>query len=243
MGGAIYSSGQFTIWDGTFTGNQSLGGTAKVGGLASGGFGGAIFNDGTLAINRSTIVSNLTVGGTCLAYSNSGRTGDGLGGGIFNSSQMTATNCTVALNTALGGDGDQYFLSPSHTICVDGKALGGGMFNNTNAAFISVNLTLASNNSLQPVPDFTYYANGLTAGCQIANTNGTVYVLNTLIAYSGTNASVYGMVSDGGYNICSDGSASLDSGSSFNNTIRTRPAGQLWWSDLVHGLVGHQPRH
>ena len=41
---------------------------------------------------------------------------------------------------------------------------------------------------------------------------------NSLIAYGGTNGNAYGTITDVGFNICSDGSANLNSGSSYNST-------------------------
>ena len=60
------------------------------------------------------------------------------------------------------------------------------------------------------------YTNGITAGTQIANTNGTLALLNSIIA--GTNSNAYGPITDDGFNICSDGSANLNSGASYNFT-------------------------
>ena len=96
-----------------------------------------------------------------------------------------------------------------------GAGLGGGVFNNTNATFTAMNLTIASNNSSSPAGQF--FNSGFAAGDEIANTSGTLRLHNSLIAY-GTNNNAYGPVTDDGYNLCSDGTAGLASGSSFNNT-------------------------
>jgi hypothetical protein len=90
--------------------------------------------------------------------------------------------------------------------------MGGGIFNNIGATFIGMNLTIASNSCSS-----SGSINGI-AGTQIANTNGTLYLLNSLIAYGGTNGNAYGTITDDGYNISSDGSANLNSGSSYNFT-------------------------
>ena len=57
--------------------------------------------------------------------------------------------------------------------------------------------------------------NGI-AGKQIANVNGTMALLNSIIV--GTNSNAYGPITDDGFNICSDGSANLNSGASYNFT-------------------------
>jgi hypothetical protein len=97
--------------------------------------------------------------------------------------------------------------------------MGGGVFNNTSATFIAMNLTIASNScSSTSSPSWVYSTNGIATGMQIANTNGTLRLHNSLIAYGGTNGNAYGTITDDGYNICSDGSANLNSGSSYNFT-------------------------
>ena len=50
------------------------------------------------------------------------------------------------------------------------------------------------------------------------NTNGTLSLHNTIIAYSGTNVNAYGAVTDLGHNISSDGSANFSGAGSLNNT-------------------------
>jgi hypothetical protein len=94
--------------------------------------------------------------------------------------------------------------------------MGGGVFNNTNAMFIAMNLTIASNSCSSP--SSLYYTNGIAAGTQIANTNGTLRLHNSIIAYGDTNGNACGTITDDGYNICSDGTAQLFSGSSYNFT-------------------------
>jgi hypothetical protein len=135
-----------------------------------------------------------------------------LGGGIYNVSQFAATNCTIGYNFAIGGSSGQ-FAYPTQTA---GTAIGGGIFNNANATFTGMNLTIATNSCSSPAG--AYCVSGLATGCQIANTNGTLQLHNSIIAYSGTNADAYGVITDVGYNICSDASAELLSGLSYNNT-------------------------
>jgi hypothetical protein len=137
--------------------------------------------------------------------------GNGLGGGIFNASQFAATNCTIALNTTIGGSG-----SSSYTSGAGGNAMGGGAFNNTTATFIAMNLTIASNNCSSPSISFVC-TNGIAAGTQIANTNGTLRLHNSLIAYGDTNGNACGTITDDGYNLSSDASAGFSAPGSLNN--------------------------
>ncbi len=176
-------------------------------------YGGAIYNLGTAWLNRCSVYSNYVQGGSAFPYGPIGgiaNGGNGFGGGIFNASQLTATNCTIALNSATGGG-----ASGNGSYNISGNAFGGGVFNNTNATFIVMNLTVASNSCSSPAGQL--FTNGFAAGDEIANTNGTLRLHNSLIAY-GTNSNAYGPVTDDGFNICSDGSANFSSGSSFNYT-------------------------
>jgi hypothetical protein len=58
----------------------------------------------------------------------------------------------------------------------------------------------------------------MTAGDEIANTNGLLRLHNSILAAGGTNGNSFGPITDDGYNICSDGTAEFSSGSSFNFT-------------------------
>ncbi len=212
FGGAIYSAATLTVENSSFSENQALAGTSidfhTAGSID--GFGGAIYNSGTIALNNCSIYSNYVQGGSVWAYFEESTIGfRGLGGGIFNAAQFAATNCTIALNSAVGGNG-----SGGGSLGSGGDAFGGGIFNSTNASFFAMNVTIASNNCFSPFG--TRYTNGITAGTQIANTNGTLALLNSIIA--GTNSNAYGPITDDGFNICSDGSANLNSGASYNFT-------------------------
>ncbi len=217
FGGAVYSAVTLNVKDSSFFGNQTFAGNGtmnvvdpSIGSRGVDGFGGAIYNSGTAMLDRCSVYSNYVQGGGAVAYMGGivGNGGTGWGGGIFNASQFTATNCTIALNSAVGG----YCCCSSST---RGNAMGGGVFNNTNATFTGMNLTIASNSCSSPSGP---YLSGIVAGIQIANTNGTLRLHNSLIAYGGTNGNAYGVITDDGYNISSDGSANLNSGSSYSFT-------------------------
>jgi len=59
---------------------------------------------------------------------------------------------------------------------------------------------------------------GPSEGGDLAVTNATVTVQNSIIANSPHGGEVWGTILDGGYNICSDGSANLSAIGSLNNT-------------------------
>jgi hypothetical protein len=217
-GGAIYSAGMMTIQDSSIAANQSVAGNGTYvpqgGSKGMDAFGGAVYNKGTAMLNRCCIDSNFVQGGSGYAYSwEPANGGDAFGSGVFNASQCAMTNCTVALNSAIGGLGTYPYPPPA---AVSGNSLGGGIFNANNAVFIGMNVTVATNSCSSP--SARYATNGLATGFQIANTNGTLRLHNSIIAYSGTNANAYGPITDDGYNISSDGTASLSNGSSYNNT-------------------------
>jgi hypothetical protein len=215
-GGAVYCASDLTVGYSTFSGNQALCGVLEAGGAY--GNGGAIYNLGTASLNSCSIYSNLTQGGSAVndnSLSENG--GNGLGGGIFNASQFAVTNCTIALNTAESGSGS--VASYPASAGMNGNALGGGVFNYSNATFTAMNVTIASNYCIAQGAGFVGVSgSGFAAGTQIGNTNGTLQLHNSIIAYGGTNGNAYGIITDDGYNMCSDGTAQLFGGSSYNFT-------------------------
>ncbi len=217
-GGAVYSTSAVTVSDSLFLGNQVFAGNATEapsgGSMGVSGFGGGLYNAGLAVLNRCAVCSNSVAGGSAVSYPGTvANGGNGWGAGIFNASQLATTNSTIALNSAAGGSSEQDVFWG--IIPYGGEALGGGIFNNAGATFIAMNLTIASNSCSSPAGyEFT---NGFAAGDEIANTNGTLSLHNSILAY-GTNGNAYGPITDAGYNLCSDDSASLASGSSFNNT-------------------------
>jgi len=229
-GGAVYSAATLTVNDSSFLGNQTLSGNNTVvpDGALNGidAYGGAIYNLGTASLNRCSVYSNYIQGGNTIGNgvygygSGLANGGNGLGGGIFNASQLAVTNCTIALNSAAGGNGSGDRTDANfNQFGSGGNAFGGGVFNNSSATFIAMNLTIASNTCSSPSSPYgAYFREGIAAGAEIANTNGTLRLHNSIIAYGGSSGNAYGPITDDGYNICSDGSANLSSGSSYNNT-------------------------
>lgn len=240
FGGAIYSTSTLTAESSTFSGNQALPGNGgypynNPNALAD-GCGGGLYNAGTAVLDRCSIYSNYVQGATPTTSlpGSSAAGADGLGGGIFNASQLAITNCTIALNSAVAGSGS--FGSPSN-----GNALGGGLYNTNNATSTLMNDTIASNYCIASGPGF-YGINGLAAGVQIANTNGTLHLHNSIIAYGGTNGNAYGTITDDGYNICSDGTAQLFGGSSYNFTDpKLGPLADYGGPTLCMALLSNSP--
>jgi hypothetical protein len=240
FGGAVYSTCALTVESSSFSGNQALPGNVPYFSPIPGSYGGGLYNAGEAILDRCSIYSNYVQGGTpALQYpGNSAPGGDGLGGGIFNAGAIAITNCTIALNTALAGSGTGGFAT---AIGNNGAALGGGLFNSTNANCTLMNDTIASNYCIASGPEFQG-TNGLAAGVQIANTNGTLQLLNTIIAYGGTNGNAYGTITDDGFNISSDGSANFQSGSSYNFTDpQLGPLGDYGGPTLCMALLSNSP--
>jgi hypothetical protein len=118
--------------------------------------------------------------------------------------QISMTNCTVALNASRGGAG-------LNNGGAGGGAWGGGVY--SKGTFFGANVTIGSNSvAVAPVQ------NGLSAGANVANTNGSLGLYNSILAYPGASSNAVGIITDAGFNISSDGSANFSSGSSFNFT-------------------------
>jgi hypothetical protein len=216
QGGAIYSSATFRARESTFADNQALSGSGSD--IDTDGRGGAIYNLGLAELNACSLIANLARGGSSLDFGPNQKNpgGHGLGGAVFNSSQLIMTNCTTALNLAQGGE--TYGFNGSIAGGVAGSGAGGGVYDASNGVFTAVNVTIASN-SVVSVTEGPYWTNyGFADGANIAVTNGTISLMNSILAYPGTNNNAWGTITDAGYNMSSDGSANFNSGSSFNFT-------------------------
>jgi hypothetical protein len=216
QGGAIYSSATFKASESTFVGNQALsGGNSDTN---TDGCGGAIYNLGSAVLNGCTLISNLARGGTAYAYflgPSQTPAGHGLGGAVFNTSQLLMTNCTTTLNLAEGGGAYSLTLGPGGAV---GTGAGGGVYNTSNGVFTAVNVTIASNSVSSVAGGYNWTNYGFADGANIAVTNGTIWLRNSILAYPNTNHSAWGTITDAGYNMSSDGSANFNSGASFNFT-------------------------
>lgn len=208
-GGALYSSASLLVKDTAFSGNraQSGNGSSK----NTSGAGGAVHNSGSAVFERCAFVANSVEGGASGSFGSPDaywQAGHGYGGAIYNGAQMALTNCTLTLNIARGGN-DPYPWSE-----LNGSGFGGGIYN-TNGVVSAMNVTIAGN---VVAIGYGTNINARANGANIANTNGTLALANSILAYPDTNNNAWGTITDNGFNISSDGSANFNSGASFNYT-------------------------
>jgi hypothetical protein len=204
-GGHIFIAGNLQVRDSSFSGGRASGGAAFVPGI---GRGGAICSTGGLTMYGCALFDDATIGGSSSENILSGQPGaPGEGGALWSSGTLACTNTTIASSQAIGGSGGG--ADPG------GTATGGGLYL-TNVAVALVNLTVATcradGTNFYQLPQFT----GPALGGNLAATNATVTVLNSIIANSGNGGDVWGLVTDGGYNICSDGTANFSAPGSLN---------------------------
>jgi hypothetical protein len=208
-GGALYSSASLLVKDTAFSGNraQSGNGSSK----NTSGAGGAVHNSGSAVFERCAFVANSVEGGASGSFGSPDaywQAGHGYGGAIYNGAQLALTNCTLTLNIARGGN-DPYPWSE-----LNGSGFGGGIYN-TNGVVSAMNVTIAGN---FVAIGYGTNINARANGANIANTNGTLALANSILAYPDTNNNAWGTITDNGFNISSDGSANFNSGASFNYT-------------------------
>jgi hypothetical protein len=210
-GGAIFSEGPVSIRYSTISSNKSLGGSAREGGLTghgATGHGGAWYNASTSSASECLFTENIVEGGAGASSTEVVPAGHALGGAIDNRNSLSITNCTFSLNVARPG---QSMRSPFPI----GNSAGGAVYNT--GSVLAVNTTFGSNETSFSGAGAT--SGGSFFGANIANTNGTVTLRNSILAYpNGTNSNVHGPITDAGHNISSDGSANFNSGTSFNFT-------------------------
>ena len=213
QGGAIWNGGTLTLQGSTVASNSATAGGSHNGSSMSQG--GGIYNAGSAGFTQSVLFKNTASGGNGVGGVYTVGGGNGYGGGFYNGGTATATNCTFALNTVNGG---QPGIGSGNQPGNMGNSAGGGLYNAGTGTFTAMNDTFASNSCL----DFETYPGyenvTVLTGAEIANTNGTVSLHNCLVAYGGTNANCYGPLTDIGFNMNSDGTATFNSGSSYNNT-------------------------
>jgi len=227
QGGAVYSVGTLVVDHTTIQGNSATGNTGRP--TPPDVCGGGLFNGGNAIIGWSTISSNVATGGDGEGILGNG--GRGLGGGIYNAAQMTATNCTVAFNSAVQGS------SYPET---NGDALGGGIAN-FGGTLTGMNLTVAGNSVSTNIYGAFGFPGG-TNGAQIATTNGTSTIENTILAYGGQNPNVWGPITDAGYNICSDDSAGFSYPTSMDSVDPLlQPLSNNGWPTATMALASGSP--
>jgi hypothetical protein len=214
-GGAIFNQGELNLIDATLSGNQAIGG---YGGLADipnsplpsgGGNGGGIFNSNVLLMLGCTLAQNSAVGNAVVinGFDIGGVPGNSFGGAIYNLGICLATNDTIVGNSAIGG-------SPLYA--VGGSANGGGLFNmggTVTLAYVTISSNSADGGEGMP--------NGLGIGGGINATNGSLLLLDSIVAENPSGNDFYGTfgaLTDGGDNISSDISFPFSAPGSMNNT-------------------------
>lgn len=225
-GGAVYCSNSLAAVSCSFSGNLTSAGNNNYDAIYPAiptANGGAICNQGTMTLRDCGVYSNYAAGAYTGTHSDGATGGNALGGGICNLSQLNLTNCTICLNAAVAGQGEQGEQVLGTSVAYNGEAIGGGVFNGSNGVFSALNVTIASNIcnviATNAAAGPYVYSNGIALGSQICNaTNGTLSLRNSLLDDGTTNGIAYGVITDLGDNICSDGSANFTSGTSFNFT-------------------------
>jgi hypothetical protein len=197
-GGAVYNAGSIFLLNCSFTSNRVQASSGLTAALP-GGVGGAIHNTGTVGMDGCTANGNICLGGDGRDPS-PGTSANG--GAIHSAGVLVVTNSTFTANSVSGGYGAS----------IAGSAFGGAIYGNGGSISL-LNVTIADNTAAAP-----YFRGSAALGANVAVTNCLFALRNSIIAYPGTNANVWGAAVDGGYNMCSDGSANFSSGASFNFT-------------------------
>lgn len=208
-GGAIYGAGDLTIFETTLSGNASSGGSQS--GYPAPGQGGAVYSAEHLVVDSCTFDQNYALGGgTIGAGGTAWVPGSGEGGAVWSSGFLAATNSTLTANDAIGGV-NNYPVGPGP----GGPGNGGGIFFFGGTAIL-VNLTVAANRVDGGTNWVNFGSKGLALGGEVFTTNTSVTVRNSILANSANGPEVWGALTDGGYNLCSDGTAGFSATGSLN---------------------------
>jgi hypothetical protein len=191
-----------------FATNSSVGGfgAERAGQIVFGdGQGGAIVSRGDLEIQSSAFISNLADAGDvppdcCSPLS--AQAGNSAGGALMTEGRLLMFNSTLAANSAAGG----VSTSPG---AFSGTAYGGGVavLAGTNSF---LNVTFSGNEVHTSNPRKAF-------GTSVAVIAGQASLTNSILNSPPGSTNVFGVILDGGHNICSDGSAQFALPSSHNN--------------------------
>ncbi|MCA9958521.1 MAG: hypothetical protein KC443_05780, partial [Anaerolineales bacterium] len=186
--------------------------------------GGGIFvaNNTTLTMTHSLVANNPSEGGAGIYGGNNvnitlsdstieGNTAMnaanfGFGGGIFSVSSLLIENSTISNNVA-GTIGAGIRLGGGNTVMINSTVSGNQTAGSTGG--IHVDASATANISFS-----TIVSNTGTSGVEFL---GTTIVSGSIIAYNTLDCAP-GLLTDGGYNLDSDGSCGLAAGSSLPNT-------------------------
>ena len=218
-------------------------GNAGRGGAGAPGSGAAVYSAQNLTAINCTFSVNAAQSGSSAAGGTDSSSGNGVngpsgassyGGGIYLRGVGTLTNCTFATNIVIGGNGGDGGAANANGGITSGNGgnggngFGGGLYNT--GAVVVVNCTFSGcgavggTNGVGGSVAFpgTDGAPGAGRGGDIAQQGSGTFVLrNTILAATIAGANAYdtstGRITDGGYNISSDGSLNL-TGTSLKNT-------------------------
>ena len=207
-GGAVLNFGTMTVSDTHFYGN-----VARVEGSRGDvipAFGGAVANEGTARIMGCTFYANQALGGPGASTpfgANPG--GAAFGGAVYSVDSLAISNSTLVANRAQGGSSFGQFGSGTA-----GIASGGGLalLGNTTLSHVTIasNVALNGASPSQPVP-----LPGRGGG--IYATNNAPTLQNSIVAGNVTGSNAFGVLTDEGNNISSDGSCEFTQPGSRNN--------------------------
>jgi RHS repeat-associated protein len=222
---------------GGFGGNGGIGaskvGSNGVGGPGTNGYGGALYSYRNVITWNSTFYAQYAIGGsggnngqTIGAANTTGPKGaNGYGGAIYNAGTNAIINCTFNENQVGGGDGGNGGAGTTGgTGGAGGSAWGGGIYS-TNRIGLT-NCTLGLNGTdpgaggLGGYPSGSAGANGTATGSNVARTNGTFTLKNSIFAggASGFGNNGFGTFVDAGENISDDSSITLNGTGSHSST-------------------------
>jgi hypothetical protein len=229
------------LGSGTFTFNGANGSAGKA-------LGGAVFSDGgqvecvSCTFDLGSVTGASGSDGKAAPRSDPGEDGragaEGHGGAVaLNQGSAAFTNCTFYANAASGGNGGAGGQGGASGFGGDGgdggnggEAAGGGIHSAGSAKVVLVNCTLASNLAVggtggaggAPGTGLAYRgANGTSGqslGGALANSDGTVTLVNTLLANSPSGDNASGLFFDNGHNLSSDATPAFPAATSLNST-------------------------
>lgn len=198
-GAGLYNEGKLTVTNSTFLNNNVIGGIG--GGIYNGDtlmvinstlsgnngdFGGGMYNRGTLSVTNSTLSGNSA----------------GYGGALSNYGTLTVVNSTLSGNNSsdYGGaiDNGGTLTVTNSTLSGNSTSFGGGIYNEGGSYY-----------GISTVTNSTLSGNSAIYGGAISNWS-VLTATNTIIANSPSGGNCEGAIIDGGHNISSDASCSID---------------------------------
>ena len=135
--------------------------------------------------------------------------GNAYGGGIYTKGRVTAVNCTFATNITKGGG----TINLNWILSSGGSAYGGGLAIAEGASLSLLNVTMAGNTAQPSDPP----RGASPFGSSIWVESGSTALTNVVVACAAGQTNAWGILTDGGHNICSDLSAQFSMASSRNN--------------------------